>query len=115
MEKFYDAFIGFSQNNQEKSGSAQKPVARGSRKSRASTRPTSQKTETSPNRQSLISKIMALQKQSPKLAPKSEKPLRPADDKVTHWTSYDEFLPFLLSKHSHLYLPDYENSGAGGD
>ncbi|XP_076679200.1 tubulin glycylase 3A-like isoform X2 [Andrena cerasifolii] len=70
------------QSNQEKSGNAQKPVARVSRKSRACTRTPSQKTETSPNRQSLISKIMALQKQSPKLAPKSEKPLRPADDKI---------------------------------
>ncbi|XP_076241622.1 tubulin glycylase 3A-like [Calliopsis andreniformis] len=68
-------------NNQEKTWTNQRIATRSAKKSRTSTGSTSNKTEAS-NRQSLISKIIAFQKQSSKLAPKSEKAAKQNEDKI---------------------------------
>lgn len=75
--------VGAVQSNQEKAKNNQKVATKTPRKPRTSAGSTSNKTESSPNRQSLISKIMAFQKQAAKLAPKPEKPLKQTEDKMT--------------------------------
>ncbi|CAL7950650.1 unnamed protein product [Xylocopa violacea] len=67
---------------QEKAGSNQKHVSRAQKKSHIFAGTVNSKTESSPVRQSLVSKIMAFQKQSTKLASKTEKPFRQNDDKI---------------------------------
>ncbi|OAD61024.1 Tubulin glycylase 3A [Eufriesea mexicana] len=62
--------------------STHKHLARSPRKSHTFAGTVSSKTESSPVRQSLVSKIMAFQKQSTKLAPKVEKPSRQNNDKI---------------------------------
>lgn len=57
-------------------------MARMPRKSHTFAGPDSSKTESSPISQSLVTKIMAFQKQSTKLVPKIEKPLKSNNDKV---------------------------------
>ncbi|XP_033323437.2 tubulin glycylase 3A-like [Megalopta genalis] len=66
----------------EKTIGSQRAPSRTPRKSRAFTGATTYKMDGSPVRQSLISKIMAFQKQSTKLAPKSDKPSKTTQEKI---------------------------------
>ncbi|XP_034178035.2 tubulin glycylase 3A [Osmia lignaria lignaria] len=70
------------QNNQDKSGSNQRNATRTPRKSRTFTGTPSNKGTSSPTRQSLVSKIIAIQKQSSKLAPKIDKSTKQTEDKI---------------------------------
>ncbi|XP_050488787.1 tubulin glycylase 3A-like isoform X1 [Bombus huntii] len=72
----------FPTSVQEKIGNNQKHMARMPRKSHTFAGPDSSKAESSPVSQSLVTKIMAFQKQSTKLVPKIEKPLKSNNDKI---------------------------------
>ncbi|XP_033180278.1 tubulin glycylase 3A-like isoform X1 [Bombus impatiens] len=72
----------FPTSVQEKIGNNQKHMTRMPRKSHTFAGPDSSKTESSPISQSLVTKIMAFQKQSTKLVPKIEKPLKSNNDKI---------------------------------
>ncbi|KAK9293902.1 hypothetical protein QLX08_011309 [Tetragonisca angustula] len=67
---------------QGKIGNIQSDIVRMPRKSHILSGTSSNRIESSPIKQSLVSKIMAFQKQSTKLAPKIEKPLKPSNEKV---------------------------------
>ncbi|XP_015428513.1 PREDICTED: tubulin glycylase 3A-like [Dufourea novaeangliae] len=76
---------GVVQNNRinEKSGNSQKAASRTPRKLKTFTGSTNNnRTEMSPARETLISKIMAFQKQSSKLTPKSDKPNKVNQQKI---------------------------------
>ncbi|CAL1679916.1 unnamed protein product [Lasius platythorax] len=71
------------QNNQIKpSRNGKSSPHKPARKSRTFTDTASSKLNTSPTRQTLISKIMALQEQSANMMPKSEKPSRKNEEKI---------------------------------
>ncbi|XP_048267217.1 tubulin glycylase 3A isoform X2 [Bombus terrestris] len=72
----------FPTSVQEKIGNNQKHIARMPRKSHTFAGSDSSKAESSPMSQSLVTKIMAFQKQSTKLVPKIEKPLKSNNDKT---------------------------------
>ncbi|XP_076765431.1 tubulin glycylase 3A isoform X2 [Xylocopa sonorina] len=67
---------------QEKTGGNQKHVSRAPKKSHTFAGTVNSRTESSPVRQSLVSKIMAFQKQSAKLSTKTEKSFRQTDEKI---------------------------------
>ncbi|XP_012541094.2 tubulin glycylase 3A isoform X2 [Monomorium pharaonis] len=69
------------QNHTKSSNNGKRSSNKLTRKLRTSTGTINNKLDTSP-RQTLISKIMALQEQSTNVAPKSEKPLRKNDEKI---------------------------------
>ncbi|XP_043597413.1 tubulin glycylase 3A-like isoform X2 [Bombus pyrosoma] len=72
----------FPTSVQEKIGNNQKHIARMPRKPHTFAGSDSSKAESSPISQSLVTKIMAFQKQSTKLVPKIEKPLKSSNDKT---------------------------------
>ncbi|XP_050591157.1 tubulin glycylase 3A-like isoform X2 [Bombus affinis] len=72
----------FPTSVQEKIGNNQKHIARMPKKSHTFAGSDSSKAESSPMSQSLVTKIMAFQKQSTKLVPKIEKPLKSNNDKT---------------------------------
>ncbi|XP_025992569.1 tubulin glycylase 3A isoform X2 [Solenopsis invicta] len=70
-----------TQNHTKSSNNGKRPSHKLARKLRTSTGTASSKLDTSP-RQTLISKIMALQEQSANVTPKSEKPSRKNEEKI---------------------------------
>lgn len=69
----------------------------------------SSKSDTSPMKQTLISKIMALQEQSTNIAPKSEKPSRKNEEKVHSVHTFYHHITIFLSL---LFLPDHQDCDA---
>lgn len=91
------------QSNQEKCGGNQKSVARSPKKPHTFAFATGNKTESIPIKQSLVSKIMAFQRQPTKFVPKIEKPLKQNGDKVLHDLTLFDKQPSVLIHYSMVF------------